>query len=98
MVHCSEGKFKAQLKKADASLARVALVIGDEEVASDAIGDFVFVVKGDRAERRSVTTGASVGSKVKVSSGVVTGERVVLALSEELQASLRTGQPLVVSD
>ena len=45
MVHCSEGKFKAQLKKADASLARVALVIGDEEVASDAIG--VKQLRGD---------------------------------------------------
>lgn len=75
-----------------------AVLIPSSAIASDAIGDFVFVVKGDRAERRSVTTGASVGSKVKVSSGVVTGERVVLALSEELQASLRTGQPLVVSD
>jgi histidyl-tRNA synthetase len=38
MAHCSEGKFKAQLKKADASLATVALVIGDEEVASGEIG------------------------------------------------------------
>ena len=75
-----------------------AVLIPSSAIASDSIGDFVFVVKGDRAERRSVTTGASVGSKVKVSSGVVTGERVVLALSEELQASLRTGQPLVVSD
>ena len=38
MVHCTEGKFKAQLKKADASNATIALVIGDDEVAQGEIG------------------------------------------------------------
>ncbi len=32
VVHCGEGKFKSQLKKADASGARIALIIGEEEV------------------------------------------------------------------
>ena len=36
--HCAEGKFKAQLKRADASGATVALVIGDDEVAAGEIG------------------------------------------------------------
>jgi len=36
--HCAEGKFKAQLKKADASGAQVALVIGDDEAAAGEVG------------------------------------------------------------
>jgi histidyl-tRNA synthetase len=36
--HCAEGKFKAQLKKADASGALVALVIGDDEAAAGEVG------------------------------------------------------------
>lgn len=38
LVHCGDGKFKAQLKKADASGARLALVLGEEEVANHAVG------------------------------------------------------------
>lgn len=34
VVNCGEGKFKSQLKKADASGASIALILGDEEVAS----------------------------------------------------------------
>ncbi len=34
IMHCGGGSFKSQMKKADASGARVALIIGDEEVAS----------------------------------------------------------------
>jgi histidyl-tRNA synthetase len=36
--HCAEGKFKAQLKRADASGATIALVIGDDEVAAGEVG------------------------------------------------------------
>ena len=32
VVHCAAGKLKAQLKKADASAARIALIIGEDEV------------------------------------------------------------------
>ena len=71
-----------------------AVLIPASAVASDAAGDYVFVVRGDRAERRTVTTGATVGTKVKVSSGIVTGERVVLGLSDDLLASLQAGEPL----
>lgn len=34
VVNCGEGKFKSQLKKADASGARLALILGDDEVDS----------------------------------------------------------------
>ena len=38
----------------------------------------VFVVKGDRVERRAVSTGAPNGDQVEVASGVAVGERVVV--------------------
>jgi len=34
IMHCCGGSFKSQMKKADASGAQVALIIGDDEVAS----------------------------------------------------------------
>ena len=38
VVHCGDGKFKAQLKKADASGARVALILGEDELARGEVG------------------------------------------------------------
>ena len=34
IAHCGGGSFKSQMKKADASGAQIALIIGDDEVAS----------------------------------------------------------------
>lgn len=34
VVHCGGGRFKAQMKKADASGARLAVIVGEDEVAS----------------------------------------------------------------
>jgi histidyl-tRNA synthetase len=34
VLHCGGGSFKAQMKKADASGARYAVIIGDEEAAA----------------------------------------------------------------
>ena len=48
MVHCGDGKFKAQLKKADASGARLALVLGEEEVANASIGVKMLRESGDQ--------------------------------------------------
>ena len=33
ITHCGDGKFKAQMKKADASGARIALILGEDEIA-----------------------------------------------------------------
>ena len=33
LVHCADGKLKSQMKKADTSGARMALIIGEEEVS-----------------------------------------------------------------
>ncbi|MDA0979019.1 MAG: His/Gly/Thr/Pro-type tRNA ligase C-terminal domain-containing protein, partial [Proteobacteria bacterium] len=38
LVHCGDGKFKSQLKKADASGASLALILGEEEISSGTIG------------------------------------------------------------
>jgi len=48
LVHCGDGKFKAQLKKADASGARLALVLGEEEVANAAVGVKMLRESGDQ--------------------------------------------------
>jgi histidyl-tRNA synthetase len=37
MLHCGGGSFKSQMKKADASGARFALIIGDQEAQVEAI-------------------------------------------------------------
>ncbi len=37
MVHCGDGKFKSQMKKADASGAALALIIGEDEVAAQTV-------------------------------------------------------------
>ena len=38
VVHCGDGKFKSQMKKADASGADLALVLGEDEVAAGTVG------------------------------------------------------------
>ncbi len=38
VLHCGGGSFKAQMKKADASGAAVAVIIGDDEAASGEVG------------------------------------------------------------
>jgi histidyl-tRNA synthetase len=37
VLHAGGGSFKSQMKKADASGARLALIVGDDEAASDAV-------------------------------------------------------------
>ncbi len=37
LLHCGGGSFKSQMKKADASCARMAVVIGDDEVAANEV-------------------------------------------------------------
>ena len=51
VLHCGSGGFKAQMKKADASGARFAVIIGDDEAAASTV-----VLKALRtaAEQRSV--------------------------------------------
>lgn len=38
LTHCGGGSFKSQFKKADRSGARVALIVGDDEIAKNTVG------------------------------------------------------------
>ena len=38
ILHCGGGNFKAQMKRADASGARFAVIIGDNEAAANQVG------------------------------------------------------------
>lgn len=49
-VHCGTGKFKVQLKKADASGASLALILGEEEVESGTVS-----VKSLRTREEQIT-------------------------------------------
>ncbi len=51
VLHCGSGGFKAQMKKADASGARFAVIIGDDEAA---VGTVVLKALRTAAEQRSV--------------------------------------------
>jgi RND family efflux transporter MFP subunit len=47
-------------------------------VRRDGDDEFVFVLEGDRVERRAVAVGRRFGSEVEIAAGVTAGERVVL--------------------
>jgi multidrug efflux pump subunit AcrA (membrane-fusion protein) len=57
-------------------------------------GRYVFVVSGDRAERRAVVLGDRQGGRIHVLSGVDRGERVVADLNEDLLIALANGDRL----
>ncbi|HTN94305.1 MAG TPA: histidine--tRNA ligase [Gallionella sp.] len=52
VLHCGGGSFKSQMKKADASGARVAVVIGDDEAQTNEVG--IKPMQGGEQERVSV--------------------------------------------
>jgi histidyl-tRNA synthetase len=51
-MHCGGGGFKSQMKRADRSGAAIALILGDEELASQTVG-----IKALRATTPQVTVG-----------------------------------------
>jgi len=61
------------------------VLVPAEAVRGDAASAVVFVVAGEKVERRSVTLGRTVGPNRQVLSGVRDGERVVLAPPESLK-------------
>jgi histidyl-tRNA synthetase len=54
LLHCGGGSFKSQMKKADASGARVAIVIGDDEAAANEVS--LKPMQGGEQVRVSVPT------------------------------------------
>jgi len=69
-------------------LAPGGVLVPESSVARDPDGTYVYVVSGDKASRRGVITGEREGSRVRVLSGLDSGERVVAPLSAELVAGL----------
>jgi RND family efflux transporter MFP subunit len=60
--------------------SHVAPVIPQEAVASDAAGDFVYVIgDGDIARRRGVKLGAEIGTSREVVSGLAAGEKIIVS-------------------
>ncbi|MDR2220581.1 MAG: histidine--tRNA ligase [Methylobacillus sp.] len=56
VLHCGGGSFKAQMKKADASGARYAIIIGDDEAAA---GEVSVKSLRDTGEQRRLTLAAA---------------------------------------
>jgi len=50
LVHCGDGKFKAQLKKADASGAQIALILGEDEMAAGTAGVKLLRTSGEQSQ------------------------------------------------
>jgi histidyl-tRNA synthetase len=50
LVHCGDGKFKAQMKKADASGAALAVVLGESEVSAAVAGVKSMRTSGEQVE------------------------------------------------
>lgn len=50
VTHCGDGKFKAQLKKADASGAALGIVLGESEAASGTAGVKLLRTSGEQQE------------------------------------------------
>ncbi len=74
-LHCGGGSFKAQMKKADASGAAVAVIIGDDEVAADEVT--VKPLRQDVPQQRvprsdlSSSVLAAIGRTDKVTKGTI---------------------------
>jgi RND family efflux transporter MFP subunit len=65
--------------------AEPGVLIPAEAVRGDGAAAVVFVVAGEKVQRRSVTLGRTVGANRQVLSGLREGERVVLAPPESLK-------------
>jgi RND family efflux transporter MFP subunit len=60
--------------------SRVAPIVPQEAVMSDAAGDYVYVIDdGDAARRRNVKLGAEIGASREVLSGLAAGEKVIVS-------------------
>jgi len=64
-----------------------AVTIPSEAVVTTGTGTFVYVKEGDKAKRMPVKVGRAAGTRVKIDSGLVGGESVIV----EGQARLRDG-------
>ncbi|HEX9821396.1 MAG TPA: efflux RND transporter periplasmic adaptor subunit [Methylomirabilota bacterium] len=75
-------------------LARAGVLVPAEGVRVEGAAAVVFVVAGDRVERRRVTPGQTLGAEREVLTGLKAGERVVIAPPP----SLKDGDPVRVAE
>jgi RND family efflux transporter MFP subunit len=80
--------LEIQTGESDGSVAKA--LVPASAVRNDGGQAVVFVVRGDRLERRAVTVGRELGADVEVMAGVSAGEQVVVSAPEELS----DGQPI----
>jgi len=75
----------AGTKSAKPAPVEPGVLVPAEAVRGDGAAGVVFVVAGEKVERRNVTLGRTVGANRQVLSGLRDGERVVLAPPESLK-------------
>jgi RND family efflux transporter MFP subunit len=66
-----------------------ALLVPATAVQKTATANRVFVVTGDHAEERLITTGQAVGERIEATSGLTAGERVIVSGLERLKDGAR---------
>ena len=71
-------------KKDGVPAARAATLVPKAAIKAEGKQSYVFVVAGDRVDRRAVTTGGTDGDRIEVIAGLNAGERVVLSPPAEL--------------
>jgi RND family efflux transporter MFP subunit len=72
------------------------VLIPSDAISRDERGVFVYLVAGNRVERRQVTTGDRLGLRTQVVAGLVSGDRVVADLSSDLLVGLADGDSVSV--
>jgi RND family efflux transporter MFP subunit len=76
--------FQAGAEAAGDGAPAPRLLVPRAAVRAEGEGGVVFVVRGDRVERRAVSLGGAAGDRVEVASGLRAGERVVIEPPEGL--------------
>ena len=72
-------------------VGKLALAVPTSAVLDDGAAKVVFVVKGDRYERREVTVGAESGGRIEIKSGLKQGETIVSEGGSALRAQAARG-------
>ncbi|MSO56279.1 MAG: efflux RND transporter periplasmic adaptor subunit [Acidobacteria bacterium] len=67
-----------------APVARAVTLVPKTAIKAEGKQSYVFVVAGDRVDRRAVTTGGTDGDRIEVIAGLNAGERVVVSPPAEL--------------
>jgi hypothetical protein len=68
------------------SSARPAALVPKSAIRTDGKQSYVFLVAGDRADRRAITIGGTDGDRVEVLAGLNAGEHVIVSPPAELTA------------